>query len=109
MRVLVDGEDRTEIEEETQAPRHSADQQDCGFQVIHICDETGDDRREGRTRVLNEIFRGLRGRANFRNGNIIHCGDHVRGGQRHEYGRETHENKELILCLDRGGDGEVHE
>ena len=33
LRVFVDGVDRAEVEEETQPPRHGADQQDGGFEV----------------------------------------------------------------------------
>lgn len=99
-RILVDCEDRAEIEEEAQAPCHCADEQDGGFEVDCVRDETGEDGRECRARVLDEVFGGLRRRADFGDGDVIHGCDDVGGGKRHEDGGQAHEDEKLGARFD---------
>ncbi len=60
VRVLVDGEDRAEVEEETQTPCDRTDQKNGGLQTKRICDDAGNDRSRNRAEVLDEIFHCLR-------------------------------------------------
>lgn len=108
-RILVDCEDRAEIEEEAQAPCHCADEQDGGLEVNRVRDETGEDGRECRARVLDEVFGGLRRRADFGNRDVIHGCDDVGGGKRHEDGGQAHKDEELVSRFNGRIEREVNE
>ena len=59
MRVFIDREDRTEIENEAQAPGDRTNEQDSGLQIESISNDASNKRRRDRARVLDEVFHRL--------------------------------------------------
>ena len=58
--ILIDCEQRAQIEEKTQYPCGDADQKNRCFQVGRIRDDTCQEWRKRRACILDEIFNGLR-------------------------------------------------
>jgi len=107
--ILVNREERAEVEDEAQSPGDGGNDQDGGLEAVGVGDDAGENGSEGRARVLDEIFRGLRRGADLGHGHVIDGGDDVGRGERHEDGRETHENEELVFGFDGSGNGKNEE
>ena len=107
--ILVNREERAEVEDEAQSPGDGGNDQDGGLEAVGVGDDAGENGSEGRARVLDKVFHRLRRGADLGDGHIINGGDDVGRGERHEDGGEAHENKELIRRFDGRGDGQREE